>query len=606
MAKVVVGAEVTVGTDQASKSVGSLKQQLREAQADVAALSEKFGATSTAAINAAKKAAQLKDAIGDAKALTDAFNPDRKFQAFSQALQGVAGGFAAVQGAQALFGSESEDLQKTLVKVQAAMSLSQGINSIMEAEDSFKILGSVIKTNVVGAFSTLKGAIISTGIGALIVAVGILVNQMSEMADAAEEAAKAQEKLNEQTKRFADIGLKTNLEALNRQEKVDIARAKLAGKSEEDIFNIQQDYRKRRLEVQTAHYNEIKNADKDAAQESLNIIKNGIADGQAAQAEFILKQREQRKQDNKDAQKDNEDKLQIQKEGDAAIRKAQQDSFLAGIKDDQERSKEQLRIDYENKKLEIEQSKYSATQKAELLKQASIKYWIDLKTIDDEAAAQKEKDDLDRIKKENDRNKKAAEENLKIEQELADAKQGIRDAELDAVSAGIGILKMLGEKNKDVQKIALLAENGLAIARTIIGAQTAIAAARANMASINPFIANPAGLPLVNPAYVKAQVIGNANILKTKIGAAASIATIIASTAKGLAALGGGSAGGGNVGGGEGGTAAPIAPQIGGTQLNQQQVNQLSNAANRAFVLESDITGNQERIERLNRAARIN
>ena len=183
MAKVVVGAEVTVGTNQASESVGSLKKQLREAQADVAALSEKFGATSEAAIQAAKKAASLKDAIGDAKALTDAFNPDRKFQSFSSAIQGVVGGFSALQGAQALFGAESEDLQKTLVKVQAAMSLSQGINSIMEAEDSFKILGAVIKTNVVGAFSTLKGAIISTGIGALIVAVGILISQMNDMAD---------------------------------------------------------------------------------------------------------------------------------------------------------------------------------------------------------------------------------------------------------------------------------------------------------------------------------------------------------------------------------------------------------------------------------------
>jgi len=39
--------------------------------------------------------------------------------------------------------------------------------------------------------------------------------------------------------------------------------------------------------------------------------------------------------------------------------------------------------------------------------------------------------------------------------------------------------------------------------------------------------------------------------------------------------------------------------------LNQGQINQLSSATNRAFVLESDVTGNQERIQRLNRAARI-
>jgi len=53
----------------------SLKAQLREAQQEVQALSDKFGATSAQAINAAKRAAELKDAIADAKDLTDATPP---------------------------------------------------------------------------------------------------------------------------------------------------------------------------------------------------------------------------------------------------------------------------------------------------------------------------------------------------------------------------------------------------------------------------------------------------------------------------------------------------------------------------------------------------
>mgnify|MGYP003347176806 CR=1 FL=1 len=51
---------------------------------------------------------------------------------------------------------------------------------------------------------------------------------------------------------------------------------------------------------------------------------------------------------------------------------------------------------------------------------------------------------------------------------------------------------------------------------------------------------------------------------------------------------------------------APIAPQMSSTAMNQQMINQMGNAATRAFVLESDVSGNQERIRRLNRAARIN
>ena len=128
----------------ADEAVGSLRSQLKQAQAEVATLSDKFGVTSVEAANAAKKAAELKDRIGDAKSLTDAFNPDAKFKALSSSLAGVAGGFAAVQGGMALFGAESEDVQKTLLKVQSAMALSQGLQSIGESIDSFKQLGAVI------------------------------------------------------------------------------------------------------------------------------------------------------------------------------------------------------------------------------------------------------------------------------------------------------------------------------------------------------------------------------------------------------------------------------------------------------------------------------
>ena len=51
---------------------------------------------------------------------------------------------------------------------------------------------------------------------------------------------------------------------------------------------------------------------------------------------------------------------------------------------------------------------------------------------------------------------------------------------------------------------------------------------------------------------------------------------------------------------------APITPQAQQTTLNQDQINQLSSATTRAFVVESDVSGNQERIRRLNRASRIN
>ena len=188
----VIDIQIQSNSEQA---VGSLRTQLKNAQADVAALSDKFGATSIEAINAAKRAGELKDRIGDAKALTDAFNPDAKFKALSSSLSGVAGGFAAVQGGMALFGAQSEDVEKTLLKVQSAMALSQGLQSVGESIDSFKQLGAVLKstsavqkvmTATTAAYTFVNQAattglklfrlaLIGTGIGAIVVGLGLLI-----------------------------------------------------------------------------------------------------------------------------------------------------------------------------------------------------------------------------------------------------------------------------------------------------------------------------------------------------------------------------------------------------------------------------------------------
>jgi len=50
----------------------------------------------------------------------------------------------------------------------------------------------------------------------------------------------------------------------------------------------------------------------------------------------------------------------------------------------------------------------------------------------------------------------------------------------------------------------------------------------------------------------------------------------------------------------------PLPPQMGTTLMNQEQVNAMGNVSARAYVVESDVTGSQERIERLNRASKIN
>jgi hypothetical protein len=177
-------------------NLGSLRSQLREAQADVAAMADKFGATSREAAEAAKKAAELKDKIGDAKNLTDAFNPDAKFGALTKSLGGAMDGFQAVQGAMGMFGVESEDLQQTLLKVQSAMALSQGIQGVMEAKDSFVQLGSVVKDSF-SQMTTAGKAFAVTGIGALVTGIGLLIANWDDLQKSIGGANETQDTFND-------------------------------------------------------------------------------------------------------------------------------------------------------------------------------------------------------------------------------------------------------------------------------------------------------------------------------------------------------------------------------------------------------------------------
>lgn len=174
-----------------AESVKSLKQEIREAQADAVKLSRQFGDFSKEATAAAKRVANLRDEMGDFQQRVAALNPDR-FQAIASLTQGIAGGISAATGAMALFGGESEEVQQALVKVQGAIAFSQGVQQIMDLRNSFGAVATVIKAQVVTAFTTLKGAIAATGIGALIIGIGLLIAKLNELSEAEKEAARNQ------------------------------------------------------------------------------------------------------------------------------------------------------------------------------------------------------------------------------------------------------------------------------------------------------------------------------------------------------------------------------------------------------------------------------
>ena len=143
--------DIKVGGN-AEQSIGNVKKALKEANAELINAQSNFGDYSKEAIEAAKRVAELKDKISEARETADLFDPGKKFQALAGAATAVAGGFTAVQGALGLIGVESEEVEKSLLKVQSALALSQGLSTITDSVKDFERLGKVIQNTT--AFQT--------------------------------------------------------------------------------------------------------------------------------------------------------------------------------------------------------------------------------------------------------------------------------------------------------------------------------------------------------------------------------------------------------------------------------------------------------------------
>jgi hypothetical protein len=212
--------------------VKPLKKQLREATEQLQQARAKFGEFSDQAIAAAENVANIRDEIQGANEAAQLFDPGARFQALTNAASAAAAGISAVQGAMALFGGESEEVEQALLKVQAAMALSQGLS---ELKDIGKVGDELILTfrGLTAGASAFKKALITTGIGALVVAVGLLVAYWEDIVALVGGVSKEQNALNAATQKDLEANIE-KLDAIDGQSN----QLKLQGKTEAEILTL--------------------------------------------------------------------------------------------------------------------------------------------------------------------------------------------------------------------------------------------------------------------------------------------------------------------------------------------------------------------------------
>ena len=178
---------------------------------------------------------------------------------------------------------------------------------------------------------------------------------------------------------------------------------------------------------------------------------------------------------------------------------------------------------------------------------------------------------------------------VETERAAQQAKIDLNNRYLELAGQFGGILQQIAGKNKALAIAGVVVEQAASIGRII--SNTGVANAKAVAASPTtfgqPFVAInsiSAGLSIASSVAAGLKAVQQINAAQPGGGGGASPV----SASGGLAPIS---------------PAAPITNTV--TQLDQQSINQMGSAANPAYVLESDVTNKQERIKRINRAARL-
>ena len=638
MANEIVGIDLQfTGGKQAEETVISIKKQLRDATAQVALLAEKYGVTSKEATEAAKRAGQLRDQIDLSNQLINGFNPDTKFKAATSALSGLASAFGGLQGAIGLFGVESEDVAKTLLKVQSALALSQGLEALGELKDSFAVLKSV----VLDAFKAIRVAIGSTGIGLLVIALGVIVAYWDDIKGILGAVTSEQKKVLDDTQKTADAQ-KKNLDAITESENI----LKLQGKTEKEILDIKIKQTEEAIKSQVTlletqqtvakSQEEIAERNKDILQNIIRVIQfplalllKGIDEiGEAFGETFGLEEKFSGGLaglifDPKEVKEQGE---KVTKETAKQITKLKND--LAGYKLDvgkinqaaadkelkkrEEEADKEIALNESRIKRLFELQKIGGTDYENKLADLKAQYVIDQELFagHQEALLQIEKKfELQKFELAKERRKlfekeaeEYAEKQFKKLDKQADkeAKEKLKTQNLliNAVNTSIqnqADAEVKIRKLTEDEKLGIIS-NGLRTAAQLAGEGTVLSKALGIVdATINTYVGAsralkdlPAPFSFIAAAATIAQGLMTVqSIINTPVPGGA--ADTSASMSPRL-------------------MSAPVTPSFtpnAPTQLDATSLNAIGNVAARAYVVESDITGSQKRIRRIENSARI-
>ena len=587
---------------KAAEKTKTLKQELRELKNELASGSLTGKAFDEATARAAKLSDTIIDVNNRVKALaTD--GADVVLRGFGDMATGIVGGFAAAQGAMALFGSENEDLQKTLVKLQGATALLNGlqqVNATLQGDSAAMVALNTAKTKILtavqgrytavvgtttGAMKLLRLAGATLGIGLIVTAIGLLIanfdkikkvvlgflpdlSVLGDLFTKVKNAVMDFVGISSEAERQEETAAKQRA-VRSQQMKDEIELMEANGASARELY-----LAKRKLLFNDLETLKIAAFKKGATQDEIKAYNEMVQAIRVLDAEETTRIKE-------GATKANEEAAKKRKEAhDKRIEQEKKDAeeLKKLIADETQKLREQQFSDQAKEisalQLAAEEKMKIAKGNAEAEKLISENLSKDIATLNEKyrLEAEEKQKDIDEKKKEKDkelREKRLEDEKDYAEQTIA-VTQAIEDSKVSIAQQGAQLLNQVAGQSKGLALAALAIEKGAAIASVIINTQRAIAGYTAAAAQRS---ALRAGATTAFDTALAAKQIAAA-----KISAGINIASIAAAGLSGAKNITSGGSGGG------GGSVQP--PNIRGSQTTNEPTSQ---PATKVFVTETDI-----------------
>ena len=185
--------EVKIQTGESTRTVKELRKELRDLKDQLLSTQQGTEEYNRTMVKAADIQHELKEQMEEIN--SSAMDFGQKLGNVTKTMTGISGAITAATGALSLFGIENDEAQKKITATMTSLiGITEGLSKMDDGIKAFKRLTIAVNSSS-KAMGVFKTALISTGIGALVVVLGSVIAYWDEFTEAIGLSSEQMEKL---------------------------------------------------------------------------------------------------------------------------------------------------------------------------------------------------------------------------------------------------------------------------------------------------------------------------------------------------------------------------------------------------------------------------